>query len=248
MSVLQPGVVLLVLLFLTLIHCTKYLEFSNQEEVAVNKPTNYAILKGGSASKPDTSGFTICGSIYVGYFRGRQAFYTMRQNRSDNLWFSLYLHEKEMSLGYGVGLAYYGESSYNTGKVPLRPHAWSHACTSVDSSGHVLVVINGVLTHDVNTNLQFPKPLHFEGNLLLGTAWYQFGSLNKFQSEASVTNVNIFSGQLSLTRMEEITSTGQCTQGDILSQSCKNQGTPEKVLLEHLKFSGAFLTKFHTHF
>ena len=92
MILFKPGIVQLVLLFLShLIFGMKYLEFSNQKEVVVKQATNYAILNGGSTSKPDIKGFTICGSIYVGFYRSKQAFYTLSQNSLDILWFSLYL-------------------------------------------------------------------------------------------------------------------------------------------------------------
>ena len=85
---------------------------------------------------------------------------------------------------------------------------------------HVLVVINGVLTHNSSSDaLKFQPNVSFGENLLLGAAWRHYGRLATFQSEASVTNVNIFSGQLSLVEMKRITSTGQCTQGDLLSWS-----------------------------
>ena len=73
----------------------------------------------------------------------------------------------------------------------MKPHAWSHACTSVDSLGHVVVVINGLITHDIS-NLQSMQnlPQNLKSHLILGAAWFQAPKLTKFQSEASVTNVN----------------------------------------------------------
>ena len=68
-----------------------FLQFSNQTEAYFEEARNYAILNGGSTSKLQDKGFSICGSIYVGYFIGWQSFYTMGQNGNDNdtLWFSL---------------------------------------------------------------------------------------------------------------------------------------------------------------
>ena len=189
-----------------------YLEFSNQKELPEVQATNYAILNGGSTRKQSVRNFTICGTIFIGYLRGRQAFYTMRQNGTDVLWLSLSLtNSKDLSDGYDAYFNIIGGSSYNIRKVALRPHGWSHACTSVDTSGHVLVVINGVLTHDVNTTLQSPGHIFtkFEDNLVLGVSWTQFSRLETYQSEASVTNVNIFSEQLSLAKMKHITTSGQ---------------------------------------
>ena len=195
----------------------QFLEFSSQNETAIKAGQNYAILNEGSSNLNATA-FTICSSIKVSFFRGYQAFYTMRQNGTDNLWFSLTIHNQYLS-GYVVTFNYFGSDVFSAAKLHLRPHGWSHACTSVDSSGHVLVVINGVLTH--NTTVGNPENMKhgFKGNLMLGAAWFYYTKLEPYQSEASVTNVNIFSDQLSLTKMKQITSTGQCTQGNLLSWS-----------------------------
>ena len=67
----------------------------------------------------------------------------------------------------------------NTGeKLRLKPHAWSHACTTVDLEfGHVTVAINGILTHnktiiskDFTDNMQ----TGFKNNLVLGVAQRKF--------------------------------------------------------------------------
>ena len=50
-----------------------------------------------------------------------------------------------------------------------------------------MVVINGVLTHDVTITLRFPTDQSVKGNLILGAAWQKFGKLKAYQSEASVT-------------------------------------------------------------
>ena len=207
---------LFVSLFILYAAGNKYFELLYQASDSSATAYNYAILSSGSASIQPSSSFTICGSIYVGFFWERKVFYTLRQNGSDTLWFSLYFQKgRDYVSGYKVALTSYENLSYNNVKIPLRPHAWSHACTSVDTSGRVLVVINGVLSHDAAIIL--PIAQHFENNLVVGAAWYQYGALETYQSGGSVTNVNIFSDQLSLTKMKHITSTGQVTQGDLLT-------------------------------
>ena len=57
---------------------SKYLKFSNQSEIFRQKATNFAILESGDSGKLTSSIFTICGSIYIGFYRGYQAFYTVR--------------------------------------------------------------------------------------------------------------------------------------------------------------------------
>ena len=49
-----------------------YLQFSNQTEETLDKATNFAILKSGHSGGLPMDQFTICGSIYIGYFRDGQ--------------------------------------------------------------------------------------------------------------------------------------------------------------------------------
>ena len=86
----------------------------------------------------------------------------------------------------------------------------------MDPTGHLIVVMNGNLA--IYTTIQLEQTLTgFENNLLLGTTWRHFQKLEKHQSEASVTNVNIFTGQLNLEYMKNITSNGLCIKGNLLS-------------------------------
>ena len=131
---------------------SKYFQFSNQLEPLPSKATHFAILKSEDlAGKPFTK-FTICGSIYIRFYQGQPTFYTLRRNDQTTLWISLTINNQDPSEEvYLPVLFYFGGSilSNTGGKLRLRPHAWSHACTTVDvESGHVIVVINGILTHN----------------------------------------------------------------------------------------------------
>ena len=105
----------------------------------------------------------------------------------------------------------------------LKPHAWTHACTTVDlDTGKVIVVVNGVVTHDMNiSNNVFRDnvPIVFENNLLLGAYQSKYkGSPDVIgQSEGSATNVNIFSVPSNITELIFLTSRSRCTSGDVLS-------------------------------
>ena len=124
---------------------------------------------------------------------------------------------------YDISLFYFGNVNTGAAKVSLRPHAWSHACTSVDlDTGNVIVVVNGILTHDINittNNFRDNVPIVFEKNLVLGLSHAKYiGTPDEIrQSEVSVTNVNIFSAALSSSEMIRMSSTGHCTSGDVLS-------------------------------
>ena len=205
---------------------TKYFKFSNQNELPLENATHFATLRSSGLLKSQM--FIICGSIYIGYFRGYQAFYTVRKSIQKDLWFSLYVTHFDISEeSYTTNFVYFGGSVLpNTGeKFRLQLHSWSHACTAIDmESGHVLVVINGVLTHnttviskDFTTNL----PADLQDRLILGTAQWKLSSGSDFirQSEASVTKVNIFSATMDLADMITTTRTGECREGDVVSWS-----------------------------
>ena len=228
-------VFLLVFLFLSVVYVQicyadkvklKYLQFSNQSEPLSETPTNFAILESGDLRELPSSTLTIYGSIYIGFYRGIQTFYTMRRNAGETLWFSLYIFYTTGD-AYLVGFNYFGGIVFgNTGgKVRLRPHAWSHACTTVGvESGHVTVVINGILT--INTTISSNDftgnvPTVFQNTLTLGVGLEKFiGSpSNNFQSEASVTNVNVFSVPMNVLQMVGFTTTDRWTEGDVVSWS-----------------------------
>ena len=160
---------------------SKYFQFSNQLKPLLQKATNFAILKSKDLSQLPSSKFTICGSIYIGYYRGYQAFYTVRRNDHATLWFSLGINNQDTKEEvYSPVLFYFGgDVISNTGnKLRLRPHAWSHACTTLDvESGYVTVVINGILTHNTTISslgLAGNVPTIFQKNLVLGVLQFKF--------------------------------------------------------------------------
>ena len=56
----------------------KKLQFSDHLADVTEVPHNYATLKSGTKGVSFADTFTICGSIYIGYFCTRPAFFTMR--------------------------------------------------------------------------------------------------------------------------------------------------------------------------
>ena len=202
-------------------------KFSNQTEAVLKKATNYATLQSGPTKYLPSKKFTICASIYIGFFRSFQSFYTIRENLEDRLWFGLSAEYMNLEEGtYKPIITYFGGAWFsNTGnQLALRPHAWSHACTAVDGeTGQVTVVINGVTTHDTKFRgeglVLSDEPLTFEGKLFLGLYQYQSSqsSNNVQQSEASSSNVNIFSSLLNPLEMLKRTTTLPCTPGDFLA-------------------------------
>ena len=199
-----------------------YLKFSDQTKNVLREATHFATLKSGVSGVLQSNRFTICGSVFIRYFRFAHAFYTVRKNNHKTLWFSLRMEQKN-SEKYDISLFYFGNAKTGAARVSLRPHAWSHACTSVDlDTGNVIVAVNGIVTHDINItshNFRDNVPIVFERNLVLGLSHAKFsGTPDEIrQSEVSVTNVNIFSAAMASSEMIRMTSTGHCTSGDVLS-------------------------------
>ena len=207
---------------------SKQLQFSSQLKPLPSSATNFAILESRDLDSLTSSKFTICGSIYIGFYRGFPNFYTVRRNDHTTLWFSLSMDNQDTrEEAYKTVFTYFGGSVLsNTGvKLRLRPHGWSHACTNIDGeSGQVTVVINGILTHNMTISSKHftdQVPIIFQNNLVLGIRQSKYlGTANKnTQSEASVTNINVFSTAMNETQMYDVTSTGQWTEGDIVSWS-----------------------------
>ena len=205
-----------------------YLQFSNQTEVPLNEATNFVTLKSVDLVRLSSKRFTLCGSIFIRYFRSSQSFYTVRHSAQDKLWLSLAIENQEIKEERYTPVLYrFGSASVsNTGaRLLLRPHSWSHACTTVDQdSGHFFVVINGILTHNITiTNMEFFDnfPKLFQNNLVLGVKQVKFSGMATMneQSEASVKNVDIMSVPMSLTQMVHATSSGRWREGDIVSWS-----------------------------
>ena len=217
----------------------KFLKFSNQSEHPVNEAINFATLNYGSLGNLSTNKLTICGSIYIGFYRGYQAFYTVNTKGNKNLYLSLSIDNQDTTEEiYTAILDHLGGSvlSITGAKLRLNPHSWSHACTSVDGeSGVVIVFFNGVLAF--NTTIKSKEitrnfPTVFQRNLVLGTRVFQ-GVGHKSQSEASVKNVNVFTGNLNLLEMLNITLAGQWAEGDVVSWSKSmwtSTGSVEEVL------------------
>ena len=201
--------------------------FSNQQGPSLMEAKNFAVLKSEALMEMPSNRFTICGSIYIGYFRGYQVFFSMTKNDQKTLWFFLAIENQDINDEiYQVYFSHLegGIHSKPTARLPLQPHAWSHACTTVDAeSGLVMVVINGILiVNEIIKRKDFIDniPIVFQNNLIIGAQMDMFGAVSSFtQSEASVSNVNIFSVPLTSQQMAIITTTGQFMDGDIVSWS-----------------------------
>ena len=178
---------------LSQIYQQQYLEFSDQKETVAMEAINFATLKSGTTSVVPPSKFTICGSIFINFYRAQLTFYTLRKKDHTTLWFSVGLIPQLESERYQTFFSVY-DNSFIGSFLNLKPQMWSHVCTFVDMyTGHVMISMNGVMTHDIhinNTDFRDNIPEFFEKNLILGLGHEKYpGSPDEIrQSEASVTD------------------------------------------------------------
>ena len=98
----------------------------------------------------------------------------------------------------------------------LRPWAWSHACISMDmEAGYYVVVINAIEVLNSSSKIE-------QHNLKEVNFQLQVGDISllgqTYQSESSISNINIYADQLSINEMIEITKGDNCSlKGDYLA-------------------------------
>ena len=146
----------LLLLFFLAIYWSeqfRYLKFPSNRKIPETKKIeeHFALLKNDpSGELPDK--FSICSSVFVGYFRDWTTFWTVLK-KDKTWWFSLSMYVDLMVEKYVVWMDKEPSSIPLDEGLSLRPWAWSHACISIDvKSGHVTVAINGKLL--LNTTVQ----------------------------------------------------------------------------------------------
>ena len=198
------------LLLVPAISCKQldYFQFVDQSQPVspVNsiKEINYAILNANGSVSTEWS---LCSSIYIGFVRGRFTFFAVGQKNSSLPWFSLFL-----TLDNGKFKSYFEakKKAYNLGYLSNQPevHDWSHACISINStSGDLVAFINGQNMHN-GSIVEVKEEQRFElhSRLVVGLTWR--GVEQYFQSEGSVSNVNIYDKILSPIAMKKTTQTG----------------------------------------
>ena len=111
----------------------------------------------------------------------------------------------------------------NTTEVPQM--TWVHSCVAIDSIlNHLTVVVNGQKLEDK----AFPAPAgeqpltNLTGKLLIFKYWMGFW----YQSKNKVSNINIFSRQMTLPEMVRQTAGNDCgkAEGDYLAWESSKWG------------------------
>ena len=87
-----------------------YFVFSSQEHIPLKDLQNLVILNSEAIVSAETE-FSLCSSIYIGYFRGYQTFFTI--GSEDTLWLSLSFQGQDVTSGYNVVLSFFGGTLFN---------------------------------------------------------------------------------------------------------------------------------------
>ena len=92
----------------------KYLQFSNQKEIPNLTSRNFATLMSGTLDTLLPIKFTICGSIFIAFFREGTSFYTLRLQDQETLWFSLaFENQDKLKEVYTTSLYYFHGALYS---------------------------------------------------------------------------------------------------------------------------------------
>ena len=170
-----------------------------KKSILINEPGNYL-----------PNQFTICASVFITYFKTPLSpFMLLKEDGS--LWFNFVFVIGGKDSKYYRMYLYYGKKSYSNGVlVPLVPHTWSHTCLSVNiKTKRFRVVFNELVVFDdtigdVGTDDK-PRTL---GNRLIMNFVNQNGKIHP--TLHSTGNVNIYGKDLSIKKMETITSGFEC--------------------------------------
>ena len=164
--------------------------------------------------------FSICSSIYMGYYRDSMIFFTIVA--PDSLrWLNVNIHHDDVDFSKEVvWLNAKFSSIIGDGFNPIRPWAWSHSCVGVDLIiKEITWMVNQVRMSNVtfnDTDFIESKPLSLHRKLAFGD-WY-FPGRKVLQSECSVTNVHVYKRLLTDQEMYNFTGNGACRQhGDYIA-------------------------------
>ena len=164
-----------------------------------------------------TDQFTVCNSLFVDYVTSIELFLALYKENGEH-WLSYFMKEirnvddftEQITLIVNDKHTFFWRSG-----IAVKPHSWYHACFGLDTvSGQLRIVINGITVVDevipylINSKDTKPKSLAhhigmFTGHHLEGM-WYQ--------AHNTVTNMQVFSNQLTVQVMKSITE-GECVDG-----------------------------------
>ena len=160
--------------------------------------------------------WTLCSSMFVGFVRGRQAFFAVSRDDTSEPWLTVYLTLEDGS--FRVQLKVMG-NSYVLGsqKGKLKIHAWSNICTTIDGiSGHLGAVVDGYSLENISINdLKTTEVINLINRLVLGVTWIDRDRV--YQSESQVGNVHAYDTILPLSKLEEATESGDFPESAALA-------------------------------
>ena len=170
--------------------------------------TDFASLKADPNEEELPVKFTICQSLYNHAVTG-QSFLQLYQDNGEP-WVGYFMKREgnREEFTEAIVLAFDGKSTlfWNSG-IPIKPHAWYHACFGLDTvNGHLTIVINGIVLIDevipyfVASSDVKPKTLRNRialFKLKYSSYWLLF--------RTKISNIQIFKAKLPVTEMLKIT-------------------------------------------
>ena len=190
--------------------------------------------------------WSLCSSMYVGFIRGRQAFFAVSREDTSEPWFTIYLTLDGGS--FRILLKVMGkEYILGSQRGTLKIHAWSNICIGIDGiSGHLKGVVDGYTMENLFLDeLKSTEGINLANRLVLGVTWIERARV--YQSESLVGNVQAYDTILSQASMKKATEAGNFPKdalfpwnlldwsrtGDVTNHSSDVQNTKK----EHLVFS-----------
>ena len=151
----------------------KYFDLMTTEDGATNQ--NNAIL----AEDPNIylpTRFTVCSSIFIGYFDNPAFFQLWTDGGEPWIWLSFYVQDL-ISKTYSVGFFYGHNMEIIVSiprKIPVKPQAWSNGCVGLDLEAKTLrIVVNGIFVHEgtlnIERNITKEKPTNLKDRMLIGS-------------------------------------------------------------------------------
>ena len=198
----------------------KYLEFPHNRTIPddIERPQHFSVLDNSNLQELPEK-FSICSSLHIEYNRGFLAHFVILTD-DHSFWLIVGIHQDLNAQNYALWVDKIGPSILYDKPLKLRPWSWSHLCASVNLlNGIVAITFNGERLNDTtlpaSVLVRSNKPKNLKNRLVFGDYTYR----NRvYQSESSISNVNIYGRLLTEKEMVEFTGSGACSQtGDYLA-------------------------------
>ena len=186
----------------------QYFQFGAQDQgftfATSKEQMNFATL---NSNKSLADRFSICGSMWVGFSRGRRSFISISKEDRSQQWFTIYVDIFETKTDikfYATGIRYPVRSL----KTQPRIHDWIHACVTFDTiSGWLQIIVDRETVFNRTVEeLKSGRPMTLQNTIFLGLVWKTNDQV--YQSTAPIGNVQFYNECLKRMEMESSTKSG----------------------------------------